>query len=136
MNKDSAALGRMYLITDDQFNDVVLQENERPVDGKRIIPPFEALCEQAESVLPDIRLYGRLLNVGERDAHPVLTFTATKSDLPIAPPSEAYLKLIVAGLEETYPCMKKGEIRDYLSVAPGIHDKIPIEQLTRWILDK
>lgn len=126
----------MYRITDEQFNDVVLQENGLKVDGKRIIPPFEALCTLVEFVLHGIRRYGRLLKVGEKDGHPILTFTATKSDFQIGSPSEAYLKFIVAGLEETYPCMRKSEIRDYLSVAPGIHDRIPIEQLTRWILDK
>jgi hypothetical protein len=126
----------MYRITDEQFNDVVVQENGLEADGKRLIPPFEALCIQNESVLPSLRLYGRLLKVGEKDGHPVLTFTATKSDFQIGSPSEAYIKLIVAGLEETYPCMRKTEIRDYLSVAPGIQDRIPIEQLTRWILDK
>jgi hypothetical protein len=102
----------MYRITDGQFNDVVIQENGLSVDGKRIIPPFQALCGQAESVLPDSRLYGRLLKVGERDGHPILTFTATKSDFHIGSPSEAYLKLIVAGLEETYPCMRKTYAKD------------------------
>jgi hypothetical protein len=31
----SDPLGRIYLITDEQFNDVVLQENAKQPDGKR-----------------------------------------------------------------------------------------------------
>jgi hypothetical protein len=34
-------LGRMYLITDGQFNDVVLQENAKKPDGSRYVPVFE-----------------------------------------------------------------------------------------------
>src|SRR5258708_7844443 len=101
-NSNSIVYGRMYLITDDQFNDVVLQENDEPVDGTRFVPPFEQLAEEKEFALAGNRLYGHLMNIGKQDKCPVITFT-TMRDLPIGVPSEAYLKIIISGIKETYP---------------------------------
>jgi hypothetical protein len=42
-------LGRMYLITDDQFNHLVLQENGRAVDGTRLVPPSKRLPASTSS---------------------------------------------------------------------------------------
>ena len=65
-------------------------------------------------------IYSRLLKTGTQDGHPILTFTATSDDFAIGAPSEAYIKMIVSGLEETYPCMRKSEILDYLDMAEGV----------------
>jgi hypothetical protein len=115
-------LGRMYLITDDQFNDVVLQENGRDSGWGRLCPPFEEMNAGTNTswTLPGIRLYGRLLRLGTDGGHPVLTFSATREDFPIGPPGAAYLALIVAGLAETYPRMSAKDIREYLATADGM----------------
>ncbi|HEY3935892.1 MAG TPA: hypothetical protein VGL97_00555 [Bryobacteraceae bacterium] len=123
---DAATLGRMYLITDDQFNDVVCQENGRLPDGTRIVPPFSDLSTAGELLLEDNPLYGRLVRIGEEEGWPILTFTTAQS-LVIGPPSEAYVKVIAAGLRETYPSMS-AEIGAYLSRCPGIRGSgIPID---------
>jgi hypothetical protein len=125
-------LGRMYLITYNQFNDVVLQENGRPVNGERLLPAFEKLVQQRDFLLPGVETYGRVIRLGEEERWPIFTFTATRS-FPIGVPSEAYMKIIVRGIKETYPSMSSGEILDYLVKAEGIRDRIPVASLKTWV---
>lgn len=129
----SLTLGRMYLITDAQFNDVVLQENDMEVDGTRFVPPFERLTTESSLLLPGDRLYGQLLRVGVQDGWPVLTFTTTRRELRIGEPSEAYLSMIIHGLKEAYTAMKNSDIADYLGRAEGVRGKISLGQLNSWI---
>jgi hypothetical protein len=126
--------GRMYLITYGQFNDVFRQENGKRVPGDSIVPPYEQLTSAAEWQIHGIRLYGRMMKVGMQGEHPILTFSATRNDFAIGAPSEAYIKMIVSGLEETYPCMRKSEILEYLSPTDGIRNVIKGDVLARWIL--
>jgi hypothetical protein len=126
----------MYLVTYGQFNDVVRQENGRRVPGDVIVPPYDELAHLNEWPIPNIRLYGRLLKVGTQDGHPILTFTATREDFPTGSPSEAYVKMIASGLQETYPCLLQSEIINYLVTADGIRDAIPADVLTRWTLGR
>jgi hypothetical protein len=132
-SKTAITYGRMYLITDEQFNDVVLQENDREVDGVRFVPPFEELAGEDEFVLPGNRLYGHLLRIGQESGCPVITFTTTRYNLPIGAPSEAYLKIIVSGIKETYPTMTNSEITQYLSHADGVHGGVPLDDLVQWV---
>lgn len=125
-------LGRMYLITDEQFNDVVLQENGRPVNGTRLLPPFEKLMQRQDFLLPAIETYGRVIRLGEEERWPVFTFTSTGS-FPVGAPSEAYVKIIVSGIRETYPSMSSDGIFNYLARAEGIRDRVPVEKLRTWI---
>ena len=125
--------GRMYLISDDQFNDIVRQENGMEVNGKRFVPPFDELRKTESFVLPGDRLYGLLLNVDTVDGWPVITFTTPSSDLKIGAPSKAYTKVIVTGLKETYPAMTSKEICRYLLRAEGVRERIPAHELLRWV---
>ena len=124
---------RMYLVSYDQFNDVVRQENGRDVPGDMIVPLYEQLLHSDRWQIAGLRLYGRLLKMGMQGEYPILTFTATRDDFAVAPPSEAYIKVIVSGLEETYPGMHKSEILNYLGSAEGIRDAIPGNVLAAWI---
>jgi hypothetical protein len=126
---------RMYLITYGQFNDVVRQENGKKVPGNTIVPPYEDLARGVFWII-DGGIYSRLMKIGTQNGHPVLTFTATRDDFAIGVPSEAYIKMIVSGLEETYPCMRKSEILDYLGMAEGIRGAIQGDVLTRWVLGR
>jgi hypothetical protein len=132
-NQTATTLGRMYLITEDQFNDVVLQENSKAVDGTRILPPFEQLKCEKETLLPEAGWYARLLLVGKRDEYPIFTFTNARDDLKPSPPSEAYVKVIVAGIKETYPLMTDEHICEYLLRTDGIRGAIPPERLADWV---
>jgi len=133
---DSAAtsLGRMYLISEEQFNDVVLQENGRDVDGTQLVPPLRDLVDKKDFRVPGVKAYGRLLVLQKQSSRPILTFTNTDEDvLPIGPPSEAYVRIIVTGLKETYPAMGNGDIVEYLSRADGVKGRIAAEQLASWV---
>ncbi len=133
---DAKTLGRMYLITAGQFNDVVLQENNRKVDGSRLIPSLEELAREKEHVLPGVNGYGRLLVAGNEGTHPIVTFTSTETgDLSAGPPGEPYVKIIAAGLKETYPLMEDREIVEYLLRAEGIRGWIPTDQLAEWVAE-
>lgn len=98
-----------------------------------IVPSYEQLSHGDHWQIAGLRLYGRLLKIGMQGEHPILTFTATRDDVAVAPPSEAYIKMIVSGLEETYPCMRKSEILNYLGRTEGIRDTIPGDVLAAWI---
>ena len=126
----------MYLITYDQFNDVVLQENSHKVDGTRLIPRFEQLASESERLLPGVKTYRRLLLLGKQGGYSILTFTTDENDAPpIAPPSESYVKIIVAGIKETYPSMKDQEIVEYLLRADGVKGRIDRPKLGKWVAE-
>lgn len=130
----STTLGRMYLISYEQLNDVVLQENGRDATGTSILPTLERITTEQRLVLPGIRLYGRLLYIGSRDSSPIITFTATRHDFTIGPPSEAYVRMIVRGLRETYPLMGDEQIAEYLGSTDGIRDRLDPATLTAWVM--
>lgn len=130
--KTDLTYARMYLITYDQFNDVVIQENGRPVDGTRFIPAFEELGKRKEITLPGRRLYSKLLYVQDDNGYPVLTLT-TDQKLEVGSPSAAYVRVIAAGLLETYPNMTSSEICAYLAQAGGIKHCIDVHTLAAWI---
>ena len=123
----------MYLITYEQFNDVVRQENGKKVPGKTIVPSYEDIARGDRWTI-DGGIYSCLMKIGIKDGYPILTFTATRDDFAIGTPSEAYIKMIVSGLEEAYTCMFKSEIIDYLGRAEGIRGAIHGDALTRWVL--
>lgn len=131
---DSKTLGRMYLITEEQFNDVVLQENGRIVDGTRIVPEVERLGREREYPIRELRTYSRLLRVGERDGCSILTFTSGKEHrMPAAPPSEPYVRIIAMGLRQAYPAMPDDEIVQYFMQADGVSGRLEHDQVSRWI---
>jgi hypothetical protein len=125
-------LGRVYLITDEQFNDVVLQENAKQPDGNRYVPPFEQLVSQREVPLNGDPLYGKILNIGSQGGSPILTFT-TGRDLTLNEPSESYLKEIAAGIRETYAQMSDDDITEYLLQADGVRGKIDLAKIRDWV---
>jgi len=53
------------------------------------------------------------MKVGTEDAHPILTFSATRDDFGLGAPSEACIKMIVCGLEETYPSLCESQTLEY-----------------------
>ena len=115
-------LARPYLITREQFVDLLRQENDDP----------EADCDPAavQAAGGILRVsegwYGSVLLLGEVDGAPLLTFTdgggALNAD--IRAPSKPYLQCMIAGLRETFGLNKQG-VRKYLEPLPGIHGTYP-----------
>ena len=51
----------------------------------------------------------------------------------VGAPSEAYVKTIMSGLKEIYPCMRNSKILAYLSSTEGICKAISEDTLTEWL---
>ncbi len=132
---DARTYGRIYLITYSQFNDVVRQENGRNVPGSIVVPSFDVLANGDQWEIDGFRLYGGVIKIGARHGLPILSLTAAHENHIVGAPSEAYVKTIVSGLEETYPCMRKAKILAYLHDAEGIRRAIPDQTLSRWVFD-
>ena len=125
--------GRMYLITYGQFNDVVRQENGRPIPDRVVVPSFDSLPDADHWEIEGYERYGGIIKIGARHGHPILSLTAAHENHIVGTPSEAYVKTIVSGLEETYLCMRKSKILAYLRGAEGIREVIADDTLSRWV---
>jgi hypothetical protein len=98
------ALGRAYLITDEQFADVIAQENW--------LAPGSVGIDGGDF------MYGVVSVLGSRDGDEIRTITQAP-DTEVRPPTERYLKHIADGLREAYG-MPDDAIDDYLRQAPGL----------------
>lgn len=109
------ALGRIWLLSWRQLEDVFAQENGVP--HRRLT---EAEAHRHATVWD--RPYGRLLRVGVHAGRPVITFTAPQpSEQPAAAPSAAYLRTLVRGLLAVHR-LEAAEVAERLSAAAGIAD--------------
>lgn len=108
---DMNTLGRMYLITAEQFSEVVKQEIRLKED---LVIDLEELAAKGSLLLNERSWYNKLLFLGRENGYPIFTFT-NKDYLKdeINPPHETYHSTIAAGLRETYG-MTDLEIKEYL----------------------
>jgi tetratricopeptide (TPR) repeat protein len=126
-----ATLGRMYLITEQQFVDVLSQENE----GAKISVDLQKVKQQGSMVFHE-SWYGNILYLGEQNGFPIYTSTSGKNialEPPVAPSPE-YLQAIVSGLKEVYP-VTPDDIVKYLLSKPGIKDSYTREDLANLLRD-
>jgi hypothetical protein len=98
------ALARIYLITDEQFADVIAQENW--------LDPGSIGIDGGDY------MYGVVPELGSLEGHAIRTITQAP-DTMLSPPSAAYLKHIADGLREAYG-MSDEAIDAYLRSAPGL----------------
>ncbi|MEU5692991.1 histone deacetylase [Actinosynnema sp. NPDC020468] len=91
---------RAYLITVGQFSDVAAQEMYR--EPGETLDLAEVLAHGRVELGPG--RYETLLCLGERDGHPLLTFTApwSAAEAERVAPSAAYLATIADGLRESH----------------------------------
>lgn len=105
-----------YLITAQQFSDIVAQEMYRPPGDD--LDLTEVLADGRHALGPG--RYETLVHAGDLDGHPILTCTAPwrHTDLPGNPPAAAYLRHLAAGLAESHgwPLTR---IAEYLATRPG-----------------
>lgn len=138
--------GRMYLITDEQFDQVVRQERGLSPEGPRLCPDLSYMAKHKNCYLnredPTKPLatdkpcsYGLILNLGEEDGYPILTFTAVGPDNEITPraPSRAYVEFIARGIRETSPEVATVEIVRYFLSCDGVRDFISQEEIKEWL---
>jgi len=115
--RENAALGKMYLITREQFREIFAQENDIAVKKAKI--DFDRLTAEGRLVAGRGR-YNCLLRLGndEETGHPIFTFTsADERDVAYTEPSGEYLETIVDGICQTYPGMNRDAAAEYLNRA-------------------
>jgi hypothetical protein len=106
-------LGRIWLITVGQLEDVYGQENREP-EVPRI--DLQALAEIGELTL-STGPYGRLVRLEEIDDLPVITFTAASRRLDHSEPHRCYRDVIARGLRESWG-LDPSEVDEYLAGLP------------------
>ena len=114
---------RLYLITLEQFADVVAQENW-------LEPGAVDLSDVAfapHHVIGPDHVYRVVLQIGELDGRPVLTVTQDPS-APTAAPTLRYLRHIAQGLREAHG-LSDEEIAGYLVTRPGVAGTFAADEL-------
>ncbi|MGG3466910.1 hypothetical protein ABES02_05130 [Neobacillus pocheonensis] len=120
---EAKTYSKKYLITTEQFLEVVKQENngvELEIDLNEVRRNVSKIFRQA--------WYGNVLYLGEDKGYPIFTFTAPWDieDVEWKKPSHSYLTTIVKGLKQDYSVQ---EIYEYFKSKPGIKDNFSEEEL-------
>jgi hypothetical protein len=133
LNKDNEnpTYSKKYLITVDQFLDVVKQEN----NGVDFEIDLNEVKQRGSKVFHRHSWYGNILYLGEEKGFPIYTFTApwNINDVEWKKPSHAYLKTIIKGLKRDYSAE---EIYHYFHSKPGIKDRYTDDELARLLKEK
>lgn len=117
--KDESAhtVARAYLITRQQFAEIVAQENLRTSATKL---PYEAAIKRGHaSIHKGTGDYDELLYCGTKDGYPVFSITTPNPDVPYAAPSTAYTEMLCNGLSDVHNADREQAI-DYLMSIPGV----------------
>jgi len=122
---------RMYLITKQQFIDIVKQENGLKVESKLNIDFDYAKNNESEIIFKN-KMYGRILYVGQEEGYPIFSFTTCEpiSKLYINEPSKEYLQMIGRGLKESHN-LSKEEIVKYFISHKGVKNTYTEEDLIK-----
>lgn len=125
-------LGRMYLITKEQFIEVVKQETNYK---EELNIDFEKAQQSGSLIFREKSWYGNLLYLGEKNGNPIFTFTNERNLTDkINAPSKEYLSMIISGIKETYN-LSEIEIKEYFEGMLGIKGN-PIEKELEKLIGK
>lgn len=91
-------IARAYLVTLDQFRDIVAQHNEWQTAPE--LPAEDAARLGHATIGSGDGAYDELVYCGMREGHPIFTITATKPLKPYVPPTATYTNLLYKGLSE------------------------------------
>jgi len=129
-DKQIQTLGRMYLITKEQFLDIVRQEtgteNSLNFDIKDVM-------NNGFSIVKERSWYVKIIYLGNQDDYPIFTISSEINFDPTKP-DKNYLKTIIRGLQETYN-LNEEEIKDYLITKRGIINNYTSDELLSIIID-
>jgi hypothetical protein len=111
---------RAYLVTVEQFGDVVAQEMRHPPGGDFARALAAVVPEVGELHTLGPGRYETVLRLGAREGVSMLTVTSSDVDaIEHNPPSAAYLRSIATGLRESHG-WDDARIVDYLVAAAGL----------------
>jgi hypothetical protein len=118
---------RAYLITWEQFEDVVAQENGRAT-APVVLAPDEPQAGASIQLGPG--RYENLLCFGRLDGFPLVTFTSpwAMAEAELGAPSPAYLRVMIEGLRESHRLSDDAIVR-YLGSAPGCSEELAASAL-------
>ena len=130
-DKENRTYSKKYLITVEQFLDVVKQEN----NGIDFEIDLNEVQRKGSKVFQRYSWYGNILFLGEEGGFPIYTFTAPWdiNDVEWIKPSHAYLKTIIKGLSKDYI---DDEIFTYFQNKPGIKDRYTDSELALLLKEK
>ena len=137
-------LGRAYLISADQFVDIVCQENSRKPGDTDFVFNYayaesvkESYFNKADPARPlgQAKLwYGRVLRLGLRESWPIFTVTAEWPGYGDAgAPGRTYLKAISDGIRQLGK-ISQAALVEYFAGKVGVKDRISRPVLERWML--
>jgi len=122
-DENKTTLGRKFLITVDQFLDIVSQNNG--VEQTEI--PFEEVMEKGSKSIND-SLSGNILYLGDEDGYPIFTFTSHFDETEFVRPDILYLATIGEGVKQTFN-MTTEEVVDYFMGLDGVKQNYTKEDL-------
>lgn len=126
LNRDpnNSTLSKMYLITEEQFLDIVKQEN----NGVEFDIDLNEVKTTGSKIFRENSWYGNILYLGESKEYPIFSFTSPwdMEDVENKKPAHAYLKTIIIGLKDAYT---NEEIFKYFKAKPGIEGHYSDEEL-------
>jgi hypothetical protein len=120
-----AVHARAYLMTLEQFGDLVAQETRHPV-GRTLQLARSGPTQHGWSHVYDV-----VLDLGRLDGHRMLTLSSSR-DHPVNPPSAAYLRTLMDGLAEGFGLGAEERIA-YLAGLAGMAPAWTTEKLRRLV---
>lgn len=128
-NPKTKTLGKMYKITENQFHEVVEQENR----NLKLNIDLDAVIQKQSLIVDDSLWYGKIVHLGHHHDCPIFTFTAPKTVLNnFNAPSAEYLSTIAAGIKTTYE-LTDNELLQYFLSLDGIKDKLTATQIKKML---
>jgi hypothetical protein len=126
------ALARAYLITPRQFQEVVRQENANVARADDVRLNMEGARKHGHVRMLPQGHYSELVDCGQRDGYPMLSFTASENRTDFRPPSPAYLRMIRSGLLESHG-LNTDDAVQYLKDRPGVLGNWTVSQLVEML---
>lgn len=108
--------------------EVVRQENASIVSTEDIDVNVDAARKHGHVRMLPKGYYSELIYCGQRDGHPMLSFTASQDRTDFSPPSPAYLRIIGGGLKQCHG-LSTDDAVEYFRDRPGIQGKLTTNQL-------
>jgi hypothetical protein len=121
------AAARAYLLTRQQFGDVLVQEMHREVGEDLDLTP--ALTGGLQTLGPG--RYETVIKVGEHEGRPMLTFTSPHGAGPadLNAPTASYLTMLGHGLRESHG-WTAARAASYLGARPGAREQWSVPQIS------
>jgi hypothetical protein len=121
-DEEHSTIGRMYLITVNQFQEVVAQENGALsgfVDLKKV--------SQKKILKVSDGWYGHVMHIGDHEGYPILTFSNNLEKIAVNPPNDSYIRIISTGLKQME--LDHHTIVQYLQNKQGVKDHYHVDKL-------